>query len=159
MRVKATDAFTGDTYKAYTDAITAVLAKEGKALDSAQDAINTALLALAEIDGKIKANDYLVGANGTVIDINKKIAECDTAIAEATQDIKEAEMLVNNPEGGIYGNNATAQTLLDNAKAELEDLNERLKVAQAAAESWKEQLEASLKGETTDTPATETPAE
>lgn len=156
---KATDAFTGDTYKAYTDAITAVLAKEGKALDSAQDAINTALLALAEIDGKIKANDYLVGANGTVIDINKKIAECDTAIAEATQDIKEAEMLVNNPEGGIYGNNATAQTLLDKAKAELEDLNEQLKVAQAAAESWKEQLEASLKGETTDTPATETPAE
>ncbi len=156
---KATDAFTGDTYKAYTDAITAVLAKEGKALDSAQDAINTALLALAEINGKIKANDYLVGANGTVIDINKKIAECDTAIAEATQDIKEAEMLVNNPEGGIYGNNATAQTLLDNAKAELEDLNEQLKVAQAAAESWKEQLEASLKGETTDTPATETPAE
>lgn len=156
---KATDTFTGDTYKAYTDAITAVLAKEGKALDSAQDAINTALLALAEIDGKIKANDYLVGANGTVIDINKKIAECDTAIAKATQDIKEAEMLVNNPEGGIYGNNATAQTLLDKAKAELEDLNEQLKVAQAAAESWKEQLEASLKGETTDTPATETPAE
>lgn len=45
------------------------------------------------------------------------------------------------------------------------DLNEELKLAQAAAESWKAQLEASLNGETPSVPETpeeggeETPAE
>lgn len=164
---KATDAFTGDTYKAYTDAITAVLAKEGKAYDDAAKAVNTALLKVAEIDGKIKAINYLIGNNGTVININEKIAECETEIAEATQNIKEAQMLIYNPEddGNKYGENTTAQTLLDKAKAELEDLNEKLAIAQAAEKSWKEQLEASLKGEIPSVPETpeeggeETPAE
>lgn len=154
---KATDAFTGDTYKAYTDAITSVLAKEGKAYDDAAKAINTALLKVAEIDGKITAINYLIGVNGTVIDINAKIAECETAIAIATEKIQRCEMLILQP-GDT--DNSTAQTLLDDAKAELEDLNEKLAIAQAAEKSWKEQLEASLKGETTETPAEEeTPAE
>lgn len=160
---KATDAFTGDTYKAYTDAITSVLAKEGKAYDDAAKAVNTALLKVAEIDGKITAINYLIGANGTVIDINAKIAECETAIAIATEKIQRCEMLILQP--GDTTDNSTAQTLLDDAKAELEDLNEKLAIAQAAEKSWKEQLEASLKGETPSVPETpeeggeETPAE
>lgn len=151
---KATDAFTGDTYKAYTDAISAVLAKEGKALDAATEALEAAKLDLADIDGQIKAIDFLIGADGTVIDINAKIAECETAIALATEKIQRLEQLILLPG---ETSNSTAQTLLDDAKAELEDLNEQLAIAQAAEKSWKEQLEASLKGETSSVP--ETPAE
>ncbi len=161
---EATDAFTGDTYKAYTDAIAAVLAKEGKAWDDAKKAEDEAKLALAEIRGERNAIDELINpTDGTVINIEEKIALCDKKIAKATERIQQAELLLYSDTAN--NENDTWQTVLDNAKAELEDLNEELKLAQAAAESWKAQLEASLNGETPSVPETpeeggeETPAE
>lgn len=149
---KTTDAFAGDTYKEYTDAINAVLSKEGKALQDARDAVDEAKLAQADLEGQENALYKLVGENGTTINIEQEIANCEAQIADATKNIKEAELLLTAPD-----TNETAQTVIDNAKAELEELNNKLELAQIAADSWYKQLEASLKGETPSVP--ETPAE
>lgn len=149
---KTTDAFAGDTYKEYTDAINAVLSKEGKALQDARDAVDEAKLAQADLEGQKNALYKLVGENGTTINIEQEIANCEALIADATKNIKEAELLLTAPD-----TNETAQTVIDNAKAELEELNNKLELAQIAADSWYKQLEASLKGETPSVP--ETPAE
>lgn len=160
-----------DAYKAYKKAVEDLINNEGKAYVTANEAWKAAQLDYAETTGKLAAVDNLVGnkensIEGTVIDIQKEMLECDEDIAEAQAKIKKYEQLIDVEKDAEYSGNMQAiedaqkqsqQALLEEAKGELEDLNERLTIAQAAEKSWKEQLEASLKGE--EAPAEETPAE
>jgi len=160
-----------DAYKAYKKAVEDLINNEGKAYVTANEAWKAAQLDYAETTGKLAAVDNLVGnkennIEGTVIDIQKEMLECDEDIAEAQAKIKKYEQLIDVEKDAENSGNMQAiedaqkqsqQALLEEAKGELEDLNERLTIAQAAEKSWKEQLEASLKGE--EAPAEETPAE
>lgn len=160
-----------DAYKAYKKAVEDLINNEGKAYVTANEAWKAAQLDYAETAGKLAAVDNLVGnkessIEGTVIDIQKEMLKCDEDIAKAQAKIKKYEQLIDVEKDAENSGNMQAiedaqkqsqQALLEEAKGELEDLNERLTIAQAAEKSWKEQLEASLKGE--EAPAEETPAE
>ena len=169
-----------DAYKAYKKAVEDLINNEGKAYVTANEAWKAAQLDYAETVGKLAAVDNLVGnkennIEGTVIDIQKEMLECDEDIAEAQAKIKKYEQLIDVEKNAENSGNMQAiedaqkqsqQALLEEAKGELEDLNERLTIAQAAEKSWKAQLEASLNGETPSVPETpeeggdeETPAE
>ena len=82
---------------------------------------------------------------------------CDEKIVKAQSNIKLYENLLLDEGGNEVSIEKSEQVLLEKAQAELQDLNDRLAIAEAAKASWKEQLEASLNG--TAAPAPETPAE
>ena len=159
-------------YKAYKAAVEALINTEGKAYVAADEEYKAAELAYVTAVGEYNAVVDLVGdgtaspttGTGTVIDINDKIAECDKKIAEANAKIAKYEnLLYDDPTGTTTdpGNTnsykESKQALLAELEAQLQDLNDKLVIAEQAEASWKEQLEASLNG--TAAPAPETPAE
>ena len=148
-------------YKAYKAAVESLINNEGKAIVTATEEHKAAQLAQVIAQGEVDALEDLVGTEeteGTVQDITKKILACDEAIVEAQSNIKLYENLLFSEDGSTESvSTETKQVLLEKAQAELQDLNDRLAIAEAAKASWKEQLEASLNG--TAAPAPETPAE
>ena len=159
-------------YKAYKAAVEALINTEGKAYVAADEEYKAAQLAYVTAVGEYNAVVDLVGngikddpnEEGTVIDINAKIAECDKNIAVANAKIEKYENLLytltsSTPGGSNYNNTYTdsMQEVLAELEAELQDLNDKLAIAEQAEASWKAQLEASLNG--TAAPAPETPAE
>ena len=156
-------------YKAYKAAVEALINTEGKAYVAADEEHKAAELAYVTAVGEYNAVVELVGngtatSTGTVIDINAKIAECDKNIADANAKIAKYEnLLYDDPTGTTTdpGNTnsyeESKQALLAELEAQLQDLNDKLVIAEQAEASWKEQLEASLNG--TAAPAPETPAE
>ena len=151
-------------YKAYKAAVEALINTEGKAYVAADEEHKAAELAYVTAVGEYNAVVDLVGngtatSTGTVIDINAKIAECDKNIAEANAKIEKYENLLYDDPSGSNSNSYTdsKQEVLAELEAELQDLNDKLVIAEQAEASWKAQLEASLNG--TAAPAPETPAE
>ena len=149
-------------YKAYKAAVESLINNEGKAIVTATEEHKAAQLAQVIAQGEVDALEDLVGTEGTVQDITEKILACDKEIVKAQSNIKLYENLLFNDEdeeekGEITTSTETKQVLLEKAQAELQDLNDRLAIAEAAKASWKEQLEASLNG--TAAPAPETPSE
>ena len=155
-------------YKAYKAAVESLINNEGKAIVTATEEHKAAQLAQVIAQGEVDALEDLVGTEGTegtegtVQDITEKILACDKKIVKAQSNIKLYENLLFNDEdeeekGEITTSTETKQVLLEKAQAELQDLNDRLAIAEAAKASWKEQLEASLNG--TAAPAPETPSE
>ena len=154
--------FSGEDYTAYTTAITNALKTEGQAKLDADDAKTVESNKLAELNGQKTAIDNLItGSTATTVNIDDLIADCDIEIAKATKNMEEAALLLKDADGNAIdpsNPNATAQSVIDFAKAELADLEAELAVVQEGAAYWKEQLEAALNGETA-APAPETPAE
>ena len=150
-------------YKAYKAAVESLINNEGKAIVTATEEHKAAQLAQVIAQGEVEALEDLVGTEGTegtegtVQDITKKILACDEKIVEAQSNIKLYENLLLDENGDKVSIEESEQVLLEKAQAELQDLNDRLAIAEAAKASWKEQLEASLNG--TAAPAPETPAE
>ena len=154
-------AFSGDAKTAYDAAIKAAVDTEGKAWINAYNAENPEKAKLAELNGQKTAIDNLItGSTATTVNIDDLIAQCDINIAKATKNMEEAALLLKDADGNNIATNpnATAQSVIDKAKAELADLEAELAVVQEGAAYWKEQLEAALNGETA-APAPETPAE
>ena len=154
--------FSGEDYTAYTTAITNALKTEGQAVLDAEDAKTVESNKLAELNGQKNAIDNLItGSTATTVNIDDLIAQCDINIAKATKNMEEAALLLKDADGNNIDStnpNATAQSVIDKAKAELADLEAELAVVQEGAAYWKEQLEAALNGETA-APAPETPSE
>lgn len=165
-------AFSGDAKTAYDAAIKAAVDTEGKAWINAYNAENPEKAKLAELNGQKNAVENLIGQDanddgeidtpnsGTTVNIQDLIAQCDIDIAKATKNMEEAALLLKDADGNNIDTNpnATAQSVIDKAKAELADLEAELAVVQEGAAYWKEQLEAALNGETA-APAPETPSE
>ena len=148
-------------YKAYKAAVESLINNEGKAIVTATEEHKAAQLAQVIAQGEVDALEDLIGTEGTegtVQDITDKILTCDKKIVEAQSNIKLYENLLFSEDGSTESvSTETKQVLLEKAQAELQDLNDRLAIAEAAKASWKEQLEASLNG--TAAPAPETPSE
>ena len=146
-----------EDYKAYKTAVENLINNEGKAYVAADEAYKAAELAYVTAVGKYDAVVDLIGDDinpGTTIDINDLIGDCDEEIAKAQTKITKYENLLE-----VNGNSYTdsKQALIAELQAELQDLNDKLVVAEALEAACKEQLEASLNG--TAAPAPETPAE
>ena len=169
-------------YTAYEKSIQDLMDNQGAAYVAAEEALNDAAYTLAQTQGRVTALANMVGywddkndngkedkgefVEGTTPNIEKLIADCDKRIAEKNQAIEDAQLIVADVNGDtVEGNEAEYlyQTLIDNANAELDELEAKLAMLQESATYWREQLEASIKGETTvpETPSTdtETPAE
>ena len=144
-------------YKAYKAAVESLINNEGKAIVTATEEHKAAQLAQVIAQGEVEALEDLVGTEGTVQDITKKILACDEEIVKAQSNIKLYENLLLDENGNEVSIEESKQVLLEKTQAELQDLNDKLAIAEAAKASWKEQLEASLNG--TAAPAPETPAE
>lgn len=169
-------------YAAYEKSIQDLMDNQGAAYVAAEEALNDAAYTLAQTQGRVTAlanmvgywddkdNDGVVDDNekntvveGTTPNIEQLIADCDQKIAEKNQTIEDTQLIVKEVTVGSNTAEALYQTLIDNANAELDELEAELAMLQESATYWREQLEASIKGETTvpETPSTdtETPAE
>lgn len=169
-------------YTAYEKSIQDLMDNQGAAYVAAEEALNDAAYTLAQTQGRVTAlanmvgywddkdNDGVVDDNekntvveGTTPNIEQLIADCDQKIAEKNQTIEDTQLIVKKVTVGSNTAEALYQTLIDNANAELDELEAELAMLQESATYWREQLEASIKGETTvpETPSTdtETPAE
>ena len=169
-------------YTAYEKSIQDLMDNQGAAYVAAEEALNDAAYTLAQTQGRVTALGKMVGywndkndngkvdddeketvVEGTTPNIEQLIADCDKRIAEKNQAIEDAQLIVKEVTVGSNTAEALYQTLIDNANAELDELEAELAMLQESATYWREQLEASIKGETTvpETPSTdtETPAE
>ena len=170
-------------YKAYEASIKALMDKEGAAYLAAKEALNTAYQTLAQTKGKVEALRNMVGnitwtdandngkvddgettgTEGTTPNIQQLIADCEKEIAEKNEEIKNAALIIITKED--EDNNSTEylyEALIENANAEIEEMEAKLAMLQESAAYWREQLEASIQNGTAttpDTPATDTPAE
>ncbi len=163
-------------YKAYEASIKALMDKEGAAYLAAKEALNTAYQTLAQTQGKVEALKKMVGyisetdvnedgkvnendyVEGTTPNIQKLIADCEKEIAEKNEKIKNAALIIKKEDSKEY----LYEALIENANAEIEEMEAKLAMLQESAAYWREQLEASIQNGTTttpDAPATDTPAE
>lgn len=160
-------AFTGDTYKAYETAITTALAGENaKAMVAAQQESNSIALTKAQLTASKTAINTLIGkltnVTGEPADVNALILASEETIAEKEKNIANRAKYENT---SISDQDDPAYKMaVDDAVAMLEAENEQLKVELTAAEARVEAAKAALDAEfgssaSTDTPATETPAE
>lgn len=159
-------AFTGDTYKAYETAITTALAGENaKAMVAAQQESNSIALTKAQLEASKTAINTLIGSltdAGDPADVNALILASEATIAEKEKNIANRAKYENT---SISDQDDPAYKMaVDDAVAMLEAENEQLKVKLTAAEARVEAAKAALDAEfgssaSTDTPATETPAE
>ena len=170
-------------YKAYEAAIQALIDKEGAAYLAAEEALNTANQTLAQTQGKVEALKKMVGyttwtdtngdkkvdddeitvTEGTTPNIQQLIADCEEKIAKKNEEIKNAALIIKKEttttgteEEYLY------EALIENANAEIEEMEAKLAMLQESAAYWREQLEASIQNGTAttpDAPATDTPAE
>ena len=170
-------------YKAYEASIKALMDKEGAAYLAAKEALNTAYQTLAQTQGKVEALKNMVGyttwndknkdgkvddgettvTEGTTPNIQQLIADCEKDIAENNEKIKNAALIIKKEttttgteEEYLY------EALIENANAEIEEMEAKLAMLQESAAYWREQLEASIQNGTAttpDAPATDTPAE
>ena len=167
-------------YKAYEAAIQALIDKEGAAYLAAEEALNTANQTLAQTQGKVEALKNMVGyttwtdanGNGTVDDgettvtegttpnIQQLIADCEEKIAKKNEAIKNAALIIKKED--TNNTEYLYEALIENANAEIEEMEAKLAMLQESAAYWREQLEASIQNGTAttpDAPATDTPAE
>lgn len=131
-------------YKAYTDRVAAILAKEGKAVDAAQDAYWGAMQELAIAEANVESISNLIA---NTMDPETLIAECDTKIALEKETLAIAEALIYSVNVG--GTSATEREaayadLIENAEKKIEYLEAQKDLQQKMAEQYKSQLEASL---------------
>ena len=165
-------------YKAYEASIKALMDKEGAAYLAAKEALNTAYQTLAQTQGKVEALKKMVGyttwtdtnkngkvdkdeitvTEGTTPNIQQLIADCEKEIAEKNAAIKNAALITKEEDSKEY----LYEALIENANAEIEEMEAKLAMLQESAAYWREQLEASIQNGTAttpDAPATDTPAE
>ena len=165
-------------YKAYEAAIQALIDKEGAAYLAAEEALNTANQTLAQTQGKVEALKNMVGyttwtdtnnngkvddgettvTEGTTPNIQQLIADCEEEIAKKNEAIKNAALITKEENSTEY----LYEALIENANAEIEEMEAKLAMLQESAAYWREQLEASIQNGTAttpDAPATDTPAE
>ena len=165
-------------YKAYEAAIQALIDKEGAAYLAAKEALNTAYQTLAQTQGKVEALKNMVGyttwtdtnnngkvddgettvTEGTTPNIQQLIADCEEEIAKKNEAIKNAALITKEENSTEY----LYEALIENANAEIEEMEAKLAMLQESAAYWREQLEASIQNGTAttpDAPATDTPAE
>ena len=131
-------------YKAYTDRVAAILAKEGKAVDAAQDAYWGAMQELAIAEANAESISNLIT---DTLDPETLIAQCDTKIALEKETLAIAEALIYSVNTG--GTSATEKDaayadLIENAEKKIEYLEAQKDLQQKMAEQYKSQLEASL---------------
>lgn len=131
-------------YKAYTDRVAAILAKEGKAVDAAQDAYWGAMQELAIAEANAESISNLIA---DTLDPETLIAQCDTQIALEKETLAIAEALIYSVNAG--GTSATEREaayadLIENAEKKIEYLEAQKDLQQKMAEQYKSQLEASL---------------
>lgn len=131
-------------YKAYTDRVAAILAKEGKAVDAAQDSYWGAMQELAIAEANVESISNLIA---NTMDPETLIAECDTKIALEKETLAIAEALIYSVNAG--GTSATEREaayadLIENAEKKIEYLEAQKDLQQKMAEQYKSQLEASL---------------
>lgn len=131
-------------YKAYTDRVAAILAKEGKAVDAAQDAYWGAMQELAIAEANAESISNLIT---DTLDPETLIAQCDTKIALEKETLAIAEALIYSVNAG--GTSATERDaayadLIENAEKKIEYLEAQKDLQQKMAEQYKSQLEASL---------------
>lgn len=131
-------------YKAYTDRVAAILAKEGKAVDAAQDAYWGAMQELAIAEANAESISNLIT---DTLDPETLIAQCDTKIALEKETLAIAEALIYSVNVG--GTSATEREaayadLIENAEKKIEYLEAQKDLQQKMAEQYKSQLEASL---------------
>lgn len=131
-------------YKAYTDRVAAILAKEGKAVDAAQDAYWGAMQELAIAEANAESISNLIA---NTLDPETLIAQCDTQIALEKETLAIAEALIYsvNAEGTSDSEREAAYAdLIENAEKKIEYLEAQKDLQQKMAEQYKSQLEASL---------------
>lgn len=131
-------------YKAYTDRVAAILAKEGKAKDAAKDAYWGAMQELAIAEANAESISNLIT---DTLDPETLIAQCDTKIALEKETLAIAEALIYSVNAG--GTSATEREaayadLIENAEKKIEYLEAQKDLQQKMAEQYKSQLEASL---------------
>lgn len=131
-------------YKAYTDRVAAILAKEGKAKDAAKDAYWSAMQELAIAEANAESITNLIA---NTLDPETLIAQCDTKIALEKETLAIAEALIYSVNAG--GTSATEREaayadLIENAEKKIEYLEAQKDLQQKMAEQYKSQLEASL---------------
>ena len=131
-------------YKTYTDRVAAILAKEGKAKDAAEDAYWSAMQELAIAEANVESISNLIA---NTMDPETLIAECDTKIALEKETLAIAEALIYSVNAG--GTSATEREaayadLIENAEKKIEYLEAQKDLQQKMAEQYKSQLEASL---------------
>ena len=131
-------------YKTYTDRVAAILAKEGKAKDAAEDAYWSAMQELAIAEANVESISNLIT---NTMDPETLIAECDTKIALEKETLAIAEALIYSVNVG--GTSATEREaayadLIENAEKKIEYLEAQKDLQQKMAEQYKSQLEASL---------------
>ena len=131
-------------YKTYTDRVAAILAKEGKAKDAAEDAYWSAMQELAIAEANVESISNLIT---NTMDPETLIAECDTKIALEKETLAIAEALIYSVNVG--GTSATERDaayadLIENAEKKIEYLEAQKDLQQKMAEQYKSQLEASL---------------
>lgn len=131
-------------YKAYTDRVAAILAKEGKAKDAAKDAYWSAMQELAIAEANLESITNLIA---NTLDPETLIAQCDTQIALEKETLAIAEALIYSVNaGGTSANEREAAyaDLIENAEKKIEYLEAQKDLQQKMAEQYKSQLEASL---------------
>lgn len=130
-------------YKAYTDRVAAILAKEGKAVDAAQDSYWGAMQELAIAEANVESISNLIA---NTMDPETLIAECDTKIALEKETLAIAEALIYVNAGGTSATEREAAyaDLIENAEKKIEYLEAQKDLQQKMAEQYKSQLEASL---------------
>lgn len=131
-------------YKAYTDRVAAILAKEGKAKDAAKDAYWSAMQELAIAEANAESISNLIA---NTLDPETLIAQCDTQIALEKETLAIAEALIYSVNaGGTSANEREAAyaDLIENAEKKIEYLEAQKDLQQKMAEQYKSQLEASL---------------
>ena len=131
-------------YKAYTDRVAAILAKEGKAKDAAKDAYRSAMQELAIAEANLESIDNLIA---NTLDPETLIAQCDTQIALEKETLAIAEALIYSVNAGgtsASEREAAYADLIENAEKKIEYLEAQKDLQQKMAEQYKSQLEASL---------------
>lgn len=131
-------------YKAYTDRVAAILAKEGKAKDAAQDAYWGAMQELAIAEANAESISNLIA---DTLDPETLIAQCDTQIALEKETLAIAEALIYSVNAGGTSTSereAAYADLIENAEKKIEYLEAQKDLQQKMAEQYKSQLEASL---------------
>lgn len=131
-------------YKAYTDRVAAILAKEGKAVDAAQDAYWGAMQELAIAEANAESITNLIA---NTLDPETLIAQCDTQIALEKETLAIAEALIYSVNAGgtsASEREAAYADLIENAEKKIEYLEAQKDLQQKMAEQYKSQLEASL---------------
>lgn len=131
-------------YKAYTDRVAAILAKEGKAKDAAKDAYWSAMQELAIAEANLESITNLIA---NTLDPETLIAQCDTQIALEKETLAIAEALIYSVNAGgtsASEREAAYADLIENAEKKIEYLEAQKDLQQKMAEQYKSQLEDSL---------------